>query len=71
MLGKPRSLETILDHIRRAHMSMGGGDIRAPKTDKRRKPCGDLEEKVSFRSAISVFASQQLTRPPQLMLTTT
>lgn len=46
MLGKPRSLEAILDHIRRAHMSKGGGDIRAPKTDKRRKPCIELEEKV-------------------------
>lgn len=44
MLGKPRSMETILDHLRRAHLSRGGGDIRGPPGPKKKK-CDELEEK--------------------------
>jgi ankyrin repeat protein len=41
---KPRSMETILDHLRRQVLSRGGGDIRGPPGPKK-KTCEEIEEK--------------------------
>ena len=43
MHGKVRSLETILDHIRRIVLSRGGGDIRG--TAKNKKTAEEIDEK--------------------------
>ena len=43
MHGKTRSLETILDHIRRVVLSRGGGDIRG--TVKNKKTAEEIDEK--------------------------
>jgi ankyrin repeat protein len=44
MQNKPRSMETILDHLRRQVLSRGGGDIRGPPGPKK-KACEEIEEK--------------------------